>query len=95
MNTRRNILVTVLKRTQAWVVQSSDSDWAALSVTEIAAVLDREICALGLTGELIDKDELALLFSPTADIQEIAVSNGWHQRYLVLSTIFDWAIARY
>jgi hypothetical protein len=40
-------------------------------------------------NEKVDNDILKVEFAPTSTIQEIAMSNGWHDEYLKLSTKFD------
>ena len=38
--------------------------------------------------------QLQILFAPTGDIQEIALSSGWGDRFLDLASRFDLAIGR-
>ncbi len=34
-------------------------------------------------------DELYILFAPTGTFQEISISNGWGERYILMSDRFD------
>ena len=39
--------------------------------------------------DLSKMNTLILLFSPTSDLQELAISNGWSKQYLEISSQFD------
>ena len=43
----------------------------------------------------MDEGELASLFVVTAEIQEIAMANGWSDDYLALATEFDRSLERF
>jgi hypothetical protein len=88
-------LIEVLSRVKDLLAGSRESDWATLSPAEVIAVLDRELRSLEDSGRLRNGVELASLFAPTAEIQEISMANGWSDEYLRLSSRFDVALARY
>ena len=81
-------LISVLKRCRELTKASQDSDWAAMSVSEILVVLDRGISATE-SGKELNHDELTLLFGPTGSLQETSIVNGWGDEFLSLSTKFD------
>src|SRR5690242_8513451 len=81
-------LSKVLLETKAFVGRSEESIWAGLSPAEIA--MDLSIAAERIEkGEAIDSDHLNMLFAPTGPIQEIAISSGWSNDYMKLSSEFD------
>jgi hypothetical protein len=43
-------------------------------------------------GDLSRIEDLALLFAPTGALQEISISSGWGEEFLVLAARFDRAI---
>ena len=89
---RSRELAVVLAETADIVRSSHESDWAALTPSEVVAILEREIDALRERGALVNATELSSLFMPTAEIQEIAMANNWSDRYIELSTRFDAAM---
>jgi hypothetical protein len=40
-------------------------------------------------GKRFNKRNLKMLFAPTGPIQEIAIDEGWGDRYLELAALFD------
>ncbi len=95
---RQAILKTLEEILQAILVQlelSEPSVWAALSPSEVVEMLRAAITTLREGGRLTEPVELASLFAPTAEIQEIAMANDWHDKYLVLSSQFDNAWLKY
>jgi hypothetical protein len=82
------VLIDVLKRCRELTKASQDALWAAASVQDIVAGLDRGIDAIEHGTEL-NRAELKLLFAPTGDLQETAMANGWAEAYLTLAAWFD------
>ncbi len=74
---------------------SEPSVWAVLSPCDVVKMLRDEIATHQESGRLGDPIALASLFAPTGDIQEIAMANNWHAKYLVLSSQFDDAWIKY
>jgi len=70
-------IIRVLGRLEELLAGSGESDWAALAPAEVIAILERELKSLCESGWLHNKIELASLFAPTAEIQEISMANGW------------------
>ena len=81
-------LVSVLSEIQALLQKSENSDWATQTPEQINALLSAQIENLN-QGRKVDKEELALLFAPTGDIQETAMANNWSEKYLSLSSKLD------
>lgn len=92
MGRRTESLIQVLSRVKELLARSQESDWAALSAPEVIGILDRELQSLTESGRLRDKTELASLFAPTAEIQEISMANGRSDEYLQLASRFDDAL---
>lgn len=81
-------LLKILKRCRALSQASQDALWSERGVSAVVAVLNRGIESLECGTEL-NRDELILLFAPTGDLQETAITNGWSDEYLSLSAEFD------
>lgn len=95
---RQAISRTLEEILQVVIIQlehSGPSVWAALSPSEVVEMLRAAIATLREGGQLADPVALASLFAPTAEIQEIAMANDWHDKYLVLSSQFDNAWTKY
>jgi hypothetical protein len=82
-------MIAVLSRVKELLAQSQESLWASRTPAEVVAVLDRELRSLTESSCLRDKTELAYLFAPTGQIQEISLANQWSDEYLELSSRFD------
>ena len=82
-------MLAVLGATRAFVSMSSRDGWPDESPNECAEVLDK------IMAHIIDPDKNPLpnagsiQFAPTGPIQEIAISNGWDDEYMELSTQYD------
>src|SRR4030095_6088958 len=85
-------IIRVLGPVKELLAESKESDWAALAPSEVIAILERELKSLSESGQLHNKTELASLFAPTAELQEISMANGWSDEYILLSSDFDVAI---
>jgi hypothetical protein len=85
-------IIRILVRLKEILAGSKESDWGALAPGEVIAILERELRNLHESGQLHSKTELASLFAPTAELQEISMANGWSDEYIRLSSAFDTAI---
>jgi hypothetical protein len=85
-------LVEVLSCIIGLVAETQSSVWATLTPAEVIAILEREKKSLVDAGRLHDKAELASLFAPTGDLQELSIANGWSDEYIRLASAFDVAI---
>ncbi len=58
------------------------------SVQHLINDLDREVDRLKIKDHTVLRD-LEILFAPTGSLQEISISNGWSDEFLVLAQEFD------
>ena len=59
-----------------------------ISEGEVIDELERHIMLLH-KEDFSKINELILLFSPTSDLQELSISNGWGKQYLKIAEKFD------
>lgn len=81
-------LIKFLSEVSSFLKQSVESDWAISTPKEIYKILQDEILRIS-NKHKFDRTLLNMLFSPTGDIQEISMANGWGEEYLVLSEQYD------
>jgi hypothetical protein len=78
-------LLAVLSTTKELVLKSKNDGWPDVSPIDTALEID-ELIAYILNPEKNTIPEYAsILYAPTGSLQEIAMSNGWHDDYLSLS----------
>ena len=82
-----NLLKTITT-TIEFLSRSEESDWCStspeLAATELRNAIDR------IFGKSeIKASDINYLFGPTGPLQEIAMSNGWHDEYLILAEEWD------
>lgn len=85
-------MIHILNCVKELLSGSVKSDWAAFTPTEVIAILDRELKSLAEKHCLQNKTDVESLFLPTAEIQEISITNEWSDKYLLLSSEFDKAL---
>jgi hypothetical protein len=82
-------MLAVLGATRALVAQSLRAGWPDEQPVECAAVLDQMIAHI-VNPDGCDVPKYATTqFAPTGPIQEIAISNGWHDVYMKLAAAYD------
>jgi hypothetical protein len=86
-NPKLNMLA-VLGATRALVVQSELEGWTAESA-ECGVVLDQMMSHIINPKKNVCPKYANIQFAPRGPIQEIAISNGWHDSYMELSTEYD------
>jgi hypothetical protein len=69
------------------LARSENSDLSAWSTAEALLILDRLASSLLWTSA--DRHELAVLLAPTGALQEIAITNGWHDDYMICASSLD------
>ena len=96
MSARANAkLISILREAQGILRRpENDFGWskwddAMTAVTEI----DSHIAAIE-RGDISKLSDLVLLFAPTSSIQEVSLSSGWGDEFLVLAARFDKAAAK-
>ncbi|MBX7215316.1 MAG: hypothetical protein K1X39_15015 [Thermoflexales bacterium] len=87
-------LIRVLEETRRWLaLPENDFSWSSW-VDQAAALreVDEDMAAVA-RGE--DPTDLGVLFAPTGPIQEVSLSSGWGQEFLVLARQFEAAWEAY
>ena len=96
MSDARDSLLEVLRETKALLARPGNdfawSTWdnAEAALSELDGFISRIEAGLSLEGSA-----LSMLFSPTADIQEVSVSSGWGSEFCLIAARFDRAFAEY
>jgi hypothetical protein len=88
-------LVSILREVRAFLaLPDNDFTWSSWGDAGPALQeLDVQIRAIE-DGQLPPRIDLEVLFAPTGPIQEVSLSSGWSQDYLMLAERFDAAITR-
>jgi len=82
-------LVSVLATTKELLLRSKNEGWPDENPNDIAMEIDKTISHV-FEPEQNHLPKFALiLYTPTGPIQEIAISNGWHDAYMALSEEYD------
>ena len=82
-------MLAALGATRALVSMSLKDGWSDESPKECAEVLDKMMTHMINPDENSLPDSGFIQFAPTGPIQEIAISNGWDDEYMELSTQYD------
>lgn len=81
-------LVKIIRRK---ITDETDVVWTRYpSVNELQTDIDQNLRALEL-GDLQALESIQQLFLPTATFQELSLSNGWADEFLLLAARFDQA----
>jgi hypothetical protein len=87
--TPRLKLLSVLATTKELLLRSETDGWPVESSVEATETVDGAISHV-LDPRANPLPKFALIYyAPTGPIQEIAMANGWHDVYLVLSAEYD------
>ena len=82
-------LLAVLGATRAFVTMSTREGWPDEKPDECTEVLDKMMAHIINPEKNQNPEYCSIQFLPTGPIQEIAISNGWHDQYMDLSTQYD------
>jgi hypothetical protein len=87
-------LIKVLNKTREFLLRpENDFAWSDWDDSQDALEeLDTLISRLEKKN-LPNKLELSVLFAPTGPVQEVSVSSGWGDEFLILANEFDAALA--
>jgi len=96
MRNKRDInkLIDVLNKTHDFLSRpENDFTWSSWdnmqdALEELDTLIDRI-----KNDDLHNKLELSILFAPTGPIQEVSVSSGWGDEFLILANEFDAVLA--
>jgi hypothetical protein len=84
-------LLVVLEEIGALLARrDNDYTWSSFGDAEAAVAEINGLAAVVRTGRL--PAGLAVLFAPTGPIQEVAISSGWGDDFLILADRFDAAL---
>jgi len=89
----KNELISVLRETES-MLRKPDNDfvWSAWNGPEEAiSGIESHITSIE-SGDFSRLSRLSLLYAPTGRIQEVSVSSGWGDAFLVLAERFDAAL---
>lgn len=82
-------MLSVLGATRALIASSPRKGWPDEAPDECVEALDRMMASIIHPEEEAIPEFAEIFFSPTGPIQEIAISNGWHEAYMLLSREYD------
>lgn len=82
-------LISVLATTKELLIRSESSIWTNKSPPEAAQEIDKAISHLMNPEQNLCPMQVLILYAPTGSIQEIAISNGWHDAYMALAKEYD------
>ena len=84
-------LISAFEKIIKLLENSEDTIWANYTVAEAKEILQTELENYQQTRQLSDsaKYRINFLFLPTSALQEISIENGWGDKYLEISDIFD------
>ena len=89
LKNRKLEMLAVLGATRALVVQSEREGWPDEQPNECATVLDQMMAHTINPAKISCPPYACIQFAPTGPIQEIAISNGWHDSHMELSAQYD------
>ena len=82
-------LLSVLSMTKEFLIRSENDGWSDERPSEIAKEVDKIISYLLDTDRSGLSDLTKILYAPTGPIQEISISNGWSEAYMLLAAEYD------
>jgi hypothetical protein len=87
-------MIETLEAVRQLVAMSDNSPWSSRVPASLDKLLEKDIACLRKRGDLrwFARRRLKSLFAPTGDLQEISMSAGWSEEFLVLSSRFDLAV---
>jgi hypothetical protein len=82
-------LLTVLSTTKEFLLRSKYEGWPDEKPNDTAIEIDKIISHIFHPEQNPLPKFVSILYLPTGPIQEIAMSNGWHDAYMSLSEEYD------
>jgi hypothetical protein len=82
-------LLAILSSTKDLLLESKKDGWPDISPAETILEIDELIAYISNPDENILPKYARLLYVVTGPLQEIAISNGWHDSYLSLAKKYD------
>jgi hypothetical protein len=84
--------IVAIRRTLDLLAGSEDSPYSTRSVAALTKTLNKQLKKLESgrsPRSLLIRFVLIDLFTPTGDLQEVSISNGWAEEYLSLAEVID------
>ena len=96
INRDQSAMIDLLERVCELLETSEESDWSPLSPKVVQKYLEKQINKLKRGKRLWPwaKFKLSIEFEVASTLQEIAMTNGWHDEYVKLASDFDRLIKR-
>ena len=86
---KQNDLISILEETKCLVLHPENNfAWSWPDCNTAINELDRAIEQIR-AHDYSCSQNLSLIFAPTGNLQELAISSGWHDIYMELSSRFD------
>lgn len=82
-------MLATLGAARALLINSEKEGWPDESPSEAAATLDAMMAHLIAPDRVACPRFASIQFAPTGPLQEVAISNGWHDAYMALAEEFD------
>lgn len=82
-------MLATLGAARALLINSEKEGWPDESPSEAAATLDAMMAHMIVPHRVACPEFASIQFAVTGPVQEIAMSNGWHDAYLALAEEFD------
>jgi hypothetical protein len=82
-------MLAVLRATRTLLAQSREIGWPDEDPGECTEFIDKMIAHVTAPDSSAPPQFSCIQFAPTGPIQEIAMSNGWHDAYIELASEFD------
>lgn len=82
-------LLSILSMTKEFLIRSKNEGWQDKQPSEIVQEVSNIISYLLDSGDNYLSELTSILYAPTGPIQEIALSNGWGEAYMLLAEEYD------
>lgn len=89
-----DLLSVFLRAREAIARPDNDFFWSSWRGASHALEELDEIIATLRAGDMPDRQQMRVLFAPTGPIQEVSISSGWGDEFMVLADAFDAAMER-
>jgi hypothetical protein len=87
-------IIEILTIIRSKINSETDVSWTHFNtIEELTQMIDSSIDGLK-RNENVVIEELAIHFAPTSTFQELSISNGWAEEYLMLADRFDDAVKK-
>lgn len=85
----RKLIIDIVKIIRQKITVETDIVWTSYNnVNELQKDVDKNLISFE-NGDLQALEKFKYLFGPTATFQELSLSNGWSEEYLILAERFD------